>query len=307
MDNNKLEYFVSAAQSLNFSEVARTHYISQPAVSHQISLLEDELGVQLFTRVGRQLLLTSEGELFLPHAIQILQDMHEATQLVQRQKQGKSGKVSIVVANTTSATYKKCLIEFTTRYPNILVDTTIALGYEQTNEISKGNFDICFIAEYMVADNANLDYTITQQDKMCLAMPKSFPPVIDLSDMSYLDEYPFIGISYESAPLLKEEIQNICIQRNFSPKTIHQYNRMEAVLWSVDAGVGISIVPISLISLYSTENITCIPFEGEDCVVNCIAGWQRITKNTAAQKFKEVVLELYPKESFITETESDDQ
>ncbi|SHI03556.1 DNA-binding transcriptional regulator, LysR family [Sporobacter termitidis DSM 10068] len=296
MDNNKLEYFVSAAQSLNFSEVARTHYISQPAVSHQINLLEEELGVQLFVRVGRQLLLTSEGELFLPHAIQILQNMHETVQLVQRNKQGKSGKVSIVVANTNSATYKKCLAMFSKRYPNILVDTTIALGYEQTNEISKGNFDFCFIAEYMVADNASLDYTVTQQDRMCLVLPKSFPPVADLNDFSQLEDYPFIGISYESSPLLKEEIQNICRQRSYTPKVVHQYNRTEAVLWSVDAGVGISIVPISLISLYATENITCIPIPGDDCVVNCVAGWQRVSKNTAALKFKEVVLELYPKE-----------
>jgi DNA-binding transcriptional LysR family regulator len=297
MDNNKLEYFISAAHSLNFSEVARTHFISQPAVSHQISLLEDELGVQLFLRVGRQLLLTSEGELFLPQAIRILKDMHEAAQLMQRQKQGKSGKVSIVVANTTSATYKKCLAEFTKRYPNILVDTTIALGYEQAVEISKGNFDICFIAEYMIANNPNLDYTVTQQDTMCLVMPKSFPPVTDMKDMSHLEAYPFIGISYESSPLLKEEIQNICRQRNFSPKTIHQYNRTEAVLWSVDAGVGLSIMPISLIALYPAENITYIPFEEDDCVVNCVAGWQRTSGNTAARKFRDVVLELYPKDT----------
>ncbi len=296
MDNNKLEYFISAAHSLNFSEVARTHFISQPAVSHQISLLEDELGVQLFLRVGRQLVLTSEGELFLPQAIRILQDMHDAAQLMQRQKQGKSGKVSIVVANTTSATYKKCLAEFAKRYPNILVDTTIALGYEQAVEISKGNFDICFIAEYMVANNPNMDYTVTQQDRMCLVMPRSYPAVTNLDDLSQLEAYPFIGISYESSPLLMEEIQNICHQRNFSPTAIHQYNRTEAVLWSVDAGVGISIMPMSLISLYPAENIYYVPFDGDDCVVNCVAGWQRAAKNTAAQKFREVILELYPKE-----------
>jgi DNA-binding transcriptional LysR family regulator len=246
-------------------------------------------------RVGRQLLLTSEGELFLPQAIKILQDMHDAVLLVQNSKQGKSGKVSIVVANTNSVTYKKCLALFSQRYPEILVDTTIALGYEQANEISKGNFDICFIAEYMIGDNVSLDYTVTQQDMMCLVMPKSFPPITDMNDFSCLEEYPFISISYESSPLLKEEIQNVCRQRNYTPRIIHQYNRTEAVLWSVDAGVGISIVPYSLISLYSTEDITAIPIQGEDCVVNCVAGWQRVTKNSAALKFREVVLELYPK------------
>ncbi len=296
VDNNKLEYFISAAQSLNFSEVARTHYISQPAVSHQISLLEEELGVLLFVRVGRQLFLTTEGELFLPQALHILQDMHEATQLVQRHKQGKSGKVSVIVANTNIVPYKKCLAEFSKRYPNILVDTTIALGYEQTNEISKGTFDFCFIAEYMIADNVNLEYTITQQDMLCLVMPKSYPPITDMNDFSQLDDYPFISISYESAPLLKEEIQNVCQQRNYYPKIINQYNRSEAVLWSVDAGVGIGVVPISLVSLYSTENLTCLPIPGDDCVVNCVAGWPRVIKNNAALKFREVVLDLYPKQ-----------
>jgi DNA-binding transcriptional LysR family regulator len=295
LDNNKLEYFVAAAQSLNFSEVARTHYISQPAVSHQISLLEEELGVQLFVRVGRQLLLTSEGELFLPRAIEILEDMHETVQLVQRHKQGKSGKVTIVVANTNSATYKKCLAAFSHRYPNILIDTKIALGYEQANEVSKGAFDFCFIAESFVADNMNLDYSVTHQDMMCLVMPKGFAPVPDLNDLSCLDSCPFIGINYESAPLLKEEIQNVCLHRNYTPKIINQYNRMEAVLWSVDAGVGISIVPISLLSLYSTENIVYCPIPGDDAVINCVVAWQRVTTNSAASKFKEVVLELYPK------------
>lgn len=300
MDNNRLKYFVSAAQSLNFSEVARTHYISQPAVSHQIGLLEEEVGVQLFMRVGRQLLLTSEGELFLPLAIQILQEMQEATQLLQRHKQGKSGKVSIVVANTNSATYKRCLTEFSKRYPNILVDTTIALGYEQTNEITKGSFDFCYIAEYMIEDNENLDYTVTQQDMMCLAIPKSYPPVTEMHNFSQFENYPFISISYDSAPLLKEEILNICRVRNYTPNTAHQYNRMEAVLWSVDAGAGISIVPKSLSTLYSTENIIYYPIPGDDCVVNCIAGWQRMTKNNAALKFREVVLELYPKAPSMT-------
>ena len=51
---------------------------------------------------------------------------------------------------------------------------------------------------------------------------------------------------------------------------------MEAVLWSIDAGVGITIMPMSLISLYRTEHINCYPFEGTDCTVNCIAGWQRV-------------------------------
>ncbi len=62
MDHARLKYFVSAAQCLNFTEVAKNNFISQPSVSHQISLLESELGVSLFIREGKRLRLTNEGE-----------------------------------------------------------------------------------------------------------------------------------------------------------------------------------------------------------------------------------------------------
>ena len=72
MDSTKLKYFVSAAHRLNFSEVAKLFFISQPTVSHQIDLLEQELGVKLFYRNGKRLELTSEGAYFLPLAEKLL-------------------------------------------------------------------------------------------------------------------------------------------------------------------------------------------------------------------------------------------
>ena len=68
MDSVKLRYFVSAAYSLNFSEVARSSFISQPTISHQIDLLEQELGVKLYERGTKatQISLTSAGGRILP-------------------------------------------------------------------------------------------------------------------------------------------------------------------------------------------------------------------------------------------------
>lgn len=62
MDINQLVYFISVAQTLNFSEAARRNYVSQSTVSRYVSDLEREFGVKLFTRSHRDVVITNEGE-----------------------------------------------------------------------------------------------------------------------------------------------------------------------------------------------------------------------------------------------------
>ena len=64
MNTTQLECFVEVANYLNFSKAAQQLRLSQPAVSHQINTLEDELGVKLFHRTSKSVRLTQEGYLF---------------------------------------------------------------------------------------------------------------------------------------------------------------------------------------------------------------------------------------------------
>ena len=65
MNTEQLRYFVSVARYRNFTETAREFYVTQPAVTHQISALEREVGARLFLRTTRNVSLTRAGELFL--------------------------------------------------------------------------------------------------------------------------------------------------------------------------------------------------------------------------------------------------
>lgn len=80
MNTIQLECFLAVAQYLNFSKAAEDIRITQPAVSHQISSLEEELGVKLFTRTSKNVSLTPEGVLFLPDADNILKIAHSASE-----------------------------------------------------------------------------------------------------------------------------------------------------------------------------------------------------------------------------------
>ena len=72
MNTVQLECFVAVAEYLNFSKASRELKITQPAVSHQIQTLEEELGAKLFNRTSKSVTLTPEGSLFLPDAQLIL-------------------------------------------------------------------------------------------------------------------------------------------------------------------------------------------------------------------------------------------
>ena len=72
MNTIQLECFISVAEHLNFSRASEELKITQPAVSHQIRALENELGVTLFNRTSKSVTLTEEGIMFLPDAQLIL-------------------------------------------------------------------------------------------------------------------------------------------------------------------------------------------------------------------------------------------
>ena len=72
MNTTQLECFMSVANHLNFSQAAKQLQITQPAVSHQIKTLEDELGTALFHRSSKSVRLTQEGHMFTQYAEEIL-------------------------------------------------------------------------------------------------------------------------------------------------------------------------------------------------------------------------------------------
>ena len=90
MDQKQLSYFIAVAKYRNFSRAAQDFYLTQPAISHQIKMLEKELDTELFVRNTRKVTLTDSGELFLEDAKIILDAMEHAKQKVTLAKEQPS-------------------------------------------------------------------------------------------------------------------------------------------------------------------------------------------------------------------------
>ena len=293
MDSTKLKYFISAAQSLNFSEVARNYYVSQPTISHQIGLLEQELGVELFTRQGTKLHLTAEGDFFFPIARKIVDEIHDASLDIARYKQGKMGKVSIFVAETCRIAFQQCIAVFSKQNPGVLVDAIIASTPTQAETIISGDYDICFTIERLVKSSGMFECLVTHQDRLCLVFPADIPSPDNLEDFSFLDGIPFIGLHPSNSTFLHHDTQLFLQKIDYIPNLTNRYNRMDEVLLSVDAGLGFAILPKSIIDYNSPRNIKHIQLEGGVYCVDYVAAWRKEYRSGAAERFVKTIKSIF--------------
>ena len=104
------------------------------------------------------------------------------------------------------------------------------------------------------------------RDSLCVAFPADHPFAGEPLDFSKLAGQRFISVSESDGPALYHEIRRVCEARGFTPNTVCQYDRAEAVLLSVGAGTGIAIVPEALGSVFYSQNVKLVRIPGDDAV-----------------------------------------
>lgn len=119
MELRQLKYFVTTAEKLNFSDAARTLFITQSTLSQQIASLERELDVKLFERNKHKMWLTDMGNALLPSALRIIQDANACLDYIQDVKGLDCGEINIGTSYTFSPLLQDTVLEFMKDHPGI--------------------------------------------------------------------------------------------------------------------------------------------------------------------------------------------
>ena len=146
MELRQLKYFVKTAQTLNFSEAARALFVTQSTLSQQIRCLEQELGVDLFSRSSHSVVLTESGEHLLPIAVRTLQDAEQCFIQINDLKQMLSGTLNIGITYTFAPILTESVKEFTSQYPGVKLNITCGTMSEVLEMLKdrKVDFVLCF-------------------------------------------------------------------------------------------------------------------------------------------------------------------
>jgi DNA-binding transcriptional LysR family regulator len=174
MDCRDLEIFLAVARHLNFTRAGEEVHLSQPSVSVRIRVLQDELGVKLFERLGKTTVLTEAGQILERHARRILSAFGDAQQAIQELQDLARGSLRIG-ASTTPGVYlvPKIIAEFKRQYPKIKIHLGIKDTRQIEDHIVKNQFDFGLVGGHLIGDEVEVIPWLT--DELVLIVPMGHP------------------------------------------------------------------------------------------------------------------------------------
>ena len=240
MDFRQLQMFKTVAELGGFTKAGIKLFVSHSAISRQIKLLEDELHSQLLVRAGRQVTLTEAGQVLLPYAEAILNQVADASQHVLDVSQSPLRRVRIGTSTTTLSFFLPPVLEkFKSCYPGLYLLITTGLADAILEEIRAGTIDIGLVA--MPFEKRGLSVQSLYLEEFVVAVGKRHPLAKKRSVRPHeLEKLPLILSPKGSG--LRRTLDNFFHEGGLSPLVHLELENEEAMERAVVDGVGISFL-----------------------------------------------------------------
>ena len=242
MNLNQLYYFQKIAKLQHYHQAAKELNISQPSLSRSISNLEDELGVSLFQKNGRNIELTKYGRIFLEHVNRILEEINIAENKMKSLAGSRSGHIDIGYVFPLAKTYIPRMVRnFLNQEQNH--EITFSLSQEITSQLivdlKAEKYDIIF-GSY-VPDEPKIEFIPVVNQEMVIITPPEHPlkhkSSLVLEDLL---SYPVIG--YDRTSGLGQYTHSIYRQNHMEPSIAFETSDENAIASMVAEDFGIGFV-----------------------------------------------------------------
>lgn len=242
-----LRYFVTLAHLEHYTKAAELLAITQPSLSHAISSLEKELGVKLFEKEGRNVILTKCGQAFLENVEQSLNMLDSSINNLQMTGQGE-GRIDIaelrVLSSLLVPSFVKGFLESVPEDRRSKIDFQFHSSTGMTADMIQGlkdrKYDVAFCSK--MNDEPMIEFVPVSKQKLVLIVPKGHPlekyQSIDLKDTL---EYPHIAFSKRSG--LRPIVDKLYEKCGGFPTIAYTMEEDQGVAGLVGAGFGIAVVP----------------------------------------------------------------
>ncbi|EFU6354525.1 LysR family transcriptional regulator [Salmonella enterica] len=242
---SQLRFFLAVATELNFSRAAKRLNMTQPPLSRQIQLLEHQLGVELFDRTTRSVVLTAAGRRFFIEAQDLLQRAHVAMLNAQKMSQGNIGSVNIsFVASAVYAFLPMVVARGKERYPHIDISLKEMTTGEQFEALRLRQSDIGLVRAPSALTGVSSEILVSEP--FVLAVPRQHE-LATLSDITiaHLDKQPFIMYTLSAWQPFYELLTGMFRSNNIQPDYVQYIGSTLTILSLVNAGMGMAFVPES--------------------------------------------------------------
>ena len=288
MNTRQIEYFLAVADELNFTRAAEKLYVSQTAVTQQIKTLEEQLGVRLFERTKKKVMLTPAGEVFRGESQELLHHIDAITEKVKMTSAGFSGVLSVGfvmgMGNTTLPDKIRMINE---HYPNIRLDFRCQEPSALLKSLKNGEHDLVFMPVFDEHYLEGLRYKVYDRYSMVVLLPNRHI----LAGRESLTRY---DLRNENLILCCSEDGRLGEERRMlapfeaagiRPNVVAKIEDAESLLFMLSANMGVTILPSYLFDPFLHHGkLRAVPLVPQEDFIDVAAVWTPDDQNPSLAK-----------------------
>lgn len=245
MTLTNIHYFVEAARCENFTEAAKSLFVSQPSLSKQIALLEKEVGTPLFFRTNRRVRLTPAGRYLYEQLKDVYRLTEHAFERTRAIGQNIAGDISVGVleAQEINRVIVQRLHAFSGKYSELDIRLERAGFSNLRRGLQNGYYDLIITLSFEMENIAFAQQEIILHSRGAFAINRSNPKAaIENLTLDMLANEDFVAISPEESPNGYSLMVKQCNVHGFTPRIVRKLTSLESLLLCVEAGIGIAIL-----------------------------------------------------------------
>jgi len=253
MEIHQLTYFVAVAETGGFSRAAKACNVAQPSLSQQVMKLEQELGQQLFNRLGRSVALTEAGQALLPRARAILAELEEIKRGLSQEISQGYGHLAVGLIPTIAPFLLPGVIKrFAEKFPNAELSAYEDFTDTLVHDLVGGKLDVGIMS--LPIHNKAIVTTELFTEPLLVASSRHHELITKGSiRVKELEDFPFIALN--EVHCLGEQVQSFCYQQDVDLDIVCHTAQLSTVQRCIASGLGVSLVPQMLAASDTSDQI----------------------------------------------------
>jgi DNA-binding transcriptional LysR family regulator len=244
MDLRHLRTFITVAEQRTVSKASLRLRVAQPALSRQIKELEQELGLRLFDRVRRRLVLTGEGEQLLGDCRAIFGAVGSFSDRAQRLRRTDNGILKVATTpQTMEGVFSAFLHRYAERRPNVQLKLIEAVGPNLLEKLEHGDvhLTVCLMQTIQTDDHPFDSYPLPPMEFFAAGHSSLALGTAGSIEIAKLAAYPLLLL--DSNSVVRSTFDAACRLAGLKPNIFVESRSPQALLALAEAGHGVAIVP----------------------------------------------------------------
>ncbi len=291
MELRHLRYFVAVAEALNFTKASARLRVAQPALSRQMTDLEDEIGVDLMKRSPRGVTLTAEGKLFLDEVRELLKRADESVEKVRALARGEYGELHVGYApSPTVEVLPPALAAFQKAVPRVKVLLHDLSSDELIAGLQNGTLELAIMVPPAGDQTTGIQFELLRTYPLCVAMTATHPFVrLKSITLEELAAEPLVGLRRKDYSEYYRIVDRVFASVHAKPRIAVECDSASSLITEVEAGRGVALSS-TIFKLVAGKRLLYRPLTGTTEVAS--VGIARASKGDvtpAGEKFCEIL------------------